>query len=338
MLRLETERIKIKSVLIKIKTFLHRRRWEEVLIFFSFLLLSFGFWILQSLNEEYETEIRIPVRYEQIPAEIAFAQNPPKEIVVSIKDKGNVLLNYSFGKNFSPVIVDYKKDKDKKDELLVSQAEIESHIQKELFNTTQINSFTPTQIKVKTSKRKQKKVPIRFNGSVLPSNGYGIADKIAISPKRMNIYSSQNILDSISEIKTIYVNIINAKKNITKTVSLEEMPGVVFDQPNVSLSIPIEEFTEKTLNIPIVCTGIPHNYIVRTFPPLIKVNCNVPLSKYKKLNEDSFSIRIKFENLEQQISGLLPVELEKKPDWIQNYTLVPDKIEFIIEQATPIND
>ena len=335
---LETENKGIKSAQIKIKAFLHRQSWKEVLIFFSFLLLSFGFWILQSLNEEYEIEITIPVRYKDIPADVAFTQPPPKSIVISVKDKGNVLLNYSIGRTISAVEIDYKNTQHKNGLLTVSQQEIESHLQKQLFNTTQLHRFTPTSIEIQTSKRKQKKVPVRFNGSVIPHDGYGVAGKIAISPTLVNIYSTQNVLDSITEVKTNYIEIKNVKKAISRNVSLETIPGVTFEQSNVALSIPIEEFTEKTLDIPVICTGIPQMYIVRMFPPSVKVNCNIPLSKYKDLTENSFHIRIKYEDLEQHLTGSLPVELQEKPDWIQTYTLVPNKVEFIIEQAVLSND
>lgn len=333
--RLETENKRIKSALIKIKAFLHRQRWKEVLIFFLFLLLSLGFWILQSMNEEYEIEIAIPVRYKDIPADVAFAQTPPKEIVIAVKDKGNVLLNYSIGRSIAPIEVVYSKAQHKNGLLRVTQQEIEAHLSKQLFTTTQLHRISPLSIEVQTSKKKQKEVPITFNGSVLPADGYGIAGKITLSPSSIHVYATQSVLDSITEVKTNYTDFRNVKKNISKNLSIEPIPGVAFEQDNVAVSVPIEEFTEKTLDIPVVCTGIPDRYIVRMFPPAVKVNCNVPLSKYKSLTEENFAIRIKYSDLEQYLSGSVPVELEKKPDWIHTYTLVPSKIEFIIEQVSP---
>lgn len=331
--RLETNNNGIKSVQIKIKAFLHRQSWKEALIFFLFLLLALGFWILQSMNEEYETEMSIPVRFKDIPADVAFTQPPPEQITISIKDKGNVLLNYSLTRIFSPLDVVYKNALNNNGLLVVPKQEIESHIQKQLLSSTVLNSYTPNRIEIQTSKKKQKQVPIVFNGVVTYNDGYGLAGKITLSPSAINIYSTQNILDSISEIRTNYFEIKNAKKSISRTLTLESVSGVTFDQQTVSISIPIEEFTEKTLDIPVVCTGIPHNFIVRTFPPSIKVNANIPLSKYKELTEDDFSIRVKYEDLEQHLSGSFPIELERSPDWIHAYGLVPDKIEFIIEQV-----
>ena len=40
-----------KSVRIEIKAFLRRQQWKEALIFFCFILLAFGFWLLQSLQQ-----------------------------------------------------------------------------------------------------------------------------------------------------------------------------------------------------------------------------------------------------------------------------------------------
>ena len=67
------------------------------------------------------------------------------------------------------------------------------------------------------------------------------------------------------------------------------------------------------------------------FPAVVKVTCSVPLSRFKGLSEDMFSIHIPFEDLEQNVSGTLPVKLTKKPDWVHTATLLPDKVEFILE-------
>ena len=97
-----------KSARMKINAFLRRQRWKEALIFFFFVLLSLGFWLLQSLQQEYEIEISIPVRYKNIPPDISFTETPPQEIIAKVKDKGSVLLNYSFGRSFAPIETNMK--------------------------------------------------------------------------------------------------------------------------------------------------------------------------------------------------------------------------------------
>ena len=102
-----------KSVRIEIKAFLRRQQWKEALIFFCFILLAFGFWLLQSLQQEYEIDIRIPVKYKNVPPDISFTETPPEAITVKVKDKGSVLLNYSFGRSFAPIEANMKTQSEK---------------------------------------------------------------------------------------------------------------------------------------------------------------------------------------------------------------------------------
>ena len=66
-----------KTVRMEIKAFIHRQKWKEALIFFCFVLLSLGFWLLQSLQQEYEIEINIPVKYKNVPPDISFTEIGP---------------------------------------------------------------------------------------------------------------------------------------------------------------------------------------------------------------------------------------------------------------------
>ena len=89
-----------KSTEEKAKVLIHRARWKETLVFFCFVLLSFGFWMLQSLQQEYEIEMTIPIRYKNVPDNIAFQDTIPQQVTIRIKDKGSVLLNYQLGQRF----------------------------------------------------------------------------------------------------------------------------------------------------------------------------------------------------------------------------------------------
>ena len=50
------------------------------------------------------------------------------------------------------------------------------------------------------------------------------------------------------------------------------------------------------------------------------------------LSENDFAIQISFADLEQNISGTIPITLSKQPDWVHKTTLSPNEIEFILEQ------
>ena len=83
MSRLENIQNSFKSIQAKTKAFFHGDRWKEVLVFFFFALLAFGFWLLQSLQQEYEIELVFPVKYKNVPVDIAF--NVPEVETITAK-------------------------------------------------------------------------------------------------------------------------------------------------------------------------------------------------------------------------------------------------------------
>ena len=289
MSRLENIQNSFKSIQAKTKAFFHGDRWKEVLVFFFFALLAFGFWLLQSLQQEYEIELVFPVKYKNVPVDIAFNVPEVETITAKVKDKGSVLLNYTFGRSFAPIEVNMKNTKEKNGSVQVS------------------------------------------NGDIHLEAGFQLSGDIRITPQKINAYATAAILDTLTSVKTVFTEVKKANKNITRTVQLIKVDGVNFDPESVSITIPIEEYTEKTLEIPVSCSHIPPHYTVRMFPAVVKVTCSVPLSRFKGLSEDMFSIHIPFEDLEQNVSGTLPVKLTKKPDWVHTATLLPDKVEFILE-------
>ena len=321
-----------KSARMKINAFLRRQRWKEALIFFFFVLLSLGFWLLQSLQQEYEIEINIPVRYKNIPPDISFTETPPQVVIAKVKDKGSVLLNYSFGRSFAPIETNMKNQAEKSGSISISKKAIENDIQKQLLATTSLVTFEPQHIEAAYSKRKKKEIPVVFNGTIQTNPGFHVSGNITISPMNISVYASDVVLDTLNQAKTVFTEIKKGNKTITKTVQLQKVSEATYDPTSVTITIPIEEFTEKTLEIPVLCTDLPPHYTLRTFPSVAKVTCSIPLSRFKDLSEDAFEIRFSFKDLEQNVSGSLPIQLTKKPDWVSSVALVPDKIEFILEQ------
>ena len=163
MSRLENIQNSFKSIQAKTKAFFHGDRWKEVLVFFFFALLAFGFWLLQSLQQEYEIELVFPVKYKNVPVDIAFNVPEVETITAKVKDKGSVLLNYTFGRSFAPIEVNMKNTKEKNGSVQVSKRQIENDIQKQLIATTALQSFDPQQIDMDFSQR----VHMKYRSSLM---------------------------------------------------------------------------------------------------------------------------------------------------------------------------
>ena len=325
-----------QSTVAGMKAFLHRQRWKEALIFFCFVLLSFGFWLLQSLQQEYETDLSIPIRYENVPANIALAPSVPTEVRIHVKDKGSALLNYTLGQKFRTITLDVQKLRQDESRYLVGRSTLQEEISKQLLASTSLSHFEPQALSLPFDEQKSKEVPVVFNGSIETQTGFLVSGDILISPSVVTIYGSASLLDSIQSVRTEFLKIEKGKKTVVKNATLETIDGVAFHSEGVSVTIPIEEYTEKTLTVPVRFVQVPERYTVRTFPQEVEVSCNIPVSKFKMLTEDLLVIEIPFRLLEENVSGTLAIDLSSRPEWVKTYRIDPPKIEFLLEQNVRI--
>ena len=329
-IRLEHIRKSFKSAYRKVIIFFNRYRGRNVLIFLFFLFMSFCFWILLSLQEEYEIQVEMPIHYKNTSPDIAFTKTLPTEITARVRDKGTILLNYSVGKNMPALEIDMKEVSGKKGTFVYPAKEIESALMKRFSSTTSLLNFTPQQIEETYSKLMNRKLQVVFNGDIRTRPGFLVSGDITINPSIVDVYASDIILDTLKSVSTVYMGIRDGKKTIEEKIKILTPEGAVVEPENVSVTIPIEEYTVKTLEIPVGSKGVPPGFTIRMFPAKVNINCNVPLSRFKNLSEDEFSVEVSIDD--QYVSGLLPVIITKKPAWVNEVSLSPNTIEFIIEQ------
>ena len=96
-----------RVVMRKIRNFMLSKQSREFLIFLFFVCLSTLFWLLQVLNDNYETDIRIPLKLKNLPAHVELDEPMPEALTLHVKDRGTVLANYLWGKTFLPITIDY---------------------------------------------------------------------------------------------------------------------------------------------------------------------------------------------------------------------------------------
>ena len=82
------DRRKIRYTYLKlskrIKDFLLSDKSREFLIFLVFFLIAGGFWLLQTLNNDYEAEFSIPVRIKDVPNNVVLTSEPATTTHVSV--------------------------------------------------------------------------------------------------------------------------------------------------------------------------------------------------------------------------------------------------------------
>lgn len=333
-------RQRFKSFWNKSRLFFSYIKWKEIGVFIFFLAISLGFWYLQALQQDYEIEVKIPIKYNGVPPNMFLVGKNPEELSVKVKDKGMILLNYLWFRSFSPLELNVGKNTDEVQDgnvykIEFTRRQIQAAISKQLLTTTQLLSFDPQSIQVTKSALEEKVLPVQLNVMLQLELGYQLSDTIQITPAFIKVYGSSIVLDTLAILRTEYKEFRKLKD--TKEIKLKILPvdGVRIDTKEVAVKFPIEEFVEKRLEIFVQCPDLPSNYVLRIFPPHIDVLSNVPISKFKLLEADDFEIEVPFSTFqENQELGRISLELTKQPDWVSFPTIEPSTIEFILEQKS----
>ena len=89
---------RLKHISSIIRNFLFSSVNKEFLVFLFFLALSGIFWLLMTLNETFENEVKIPVKIVNIPKNVVLTSDEMDTISVVLRDKGLTLLGYQYGR------------------------------------------------------------------------------------------------------------------------------------------------------------------------------------------------------------------------------------------------
>ena len=127
----------------QIKDFLLSEKSREFFIFLFFFLVAGGFWLLQTLNNDYETEFSVPVRLRKVPDNIILTSEPSSKLHIRVKDKGTVLLNYMLGKSFYPVTIDFTEYLNEDSHVKVPSSRFMNEVMGQMKASTQLLSIDP---------------------------------------------------------------------------------------------------------------------------------------------------------------------------------------------------
>ena len=317
----------------RIKDFLLSDKSREFLIFLFFFLIAGGFWLLQTLNNDYEAEFSIPVRIKNVPDNVVLTSDPPSEIKVKVKDKGTVLINYMLGKSFFPIVLNFADYEGRNSHVKVYASEFEKSILSQLSVSSKILSIKPDTLDYIFSTGKSKRVPVRFLGKVTAGLQYYVSDTI-YNPDSVLVYAPTGILDTITTAFTQRVNLENISDTTRRRIALASVKGAKFVPGSVELMFPVDIYTEKTVEVPVHGVNFPADKVLRAFPSKVQITFQVGMKRFRSIKADDFIVNVSYEELLNLGSDKYTVKLKTIPRGVSQVRIVPEKIDFLIEQIS----
>ena len=302
------------------------------------LFVSTLFWFLKALNEEYRTEVEFPIEFTDIPKNYSLYGAPPEQLIATIEDAGFTIIRYRFSFVFSSLKFDVSKhfkanSPDVKDgTITLKQTALKKGIEKELLASTKIISIYPEDVSMTYSKLQERMLPIKVLAEITTQQQHIVNGNITTSPDSVMVIGSGVQLDNTSAIYTHPVRAHNLEDSLMRNISLQSVEGLDIDLKRVKLTIPVETYTEKILEVQVVGRGFPDSLKIRTFPGVAKVSCICGLSVYSLVHPYDFVCYIDYNKVEERSNGNVELMIESSSAYAQRVMLRTKQVDYLIEK------
>ena len=324
----------LAKIWVRIRNIFFGRKSHEFFVFLFFFVVSAGFWLLQTLNETFETEISVPLNLKNVPEDVHVTTGLPSQIHVSIRDRGTTLLRFYRYTVQNAIDVDFEKyDAGLTNaRVLVPVPDVQRMIQSQLGVSSRIISVRPDTLEFYYNRGISKILPVKICGNISASPQNYI-QSMSFSEDSVTVYAPNSVLDTMQYAYTQAVNLLDLKENVVQNISFKRMKGVEYIPNKVEMTVHVGYYAEKTVEVPVIGLNFPGDKELRTFPSRAKVTFRVESGQYQRITADNFVLAITYEELLQNPSDKYRLHLKSLPEGVTNARISPQEVDYLIEMS-----
>jgi hypothetical protein len=304
---------------------------RRVSAFFTCLVLAVIAWMVTVLSNPYKYVVKAALTFKNEPQKRAYHQLQSDTVGVTVNGSGWEMLFSKMSIQNKPITVDLRTLENRNYVVLSSQLDAINN-RKEI--SQQIIGFNPDTLYFDFSNRKEKKVPVHLMSALRYEHQYSQSGVVTIKPSYVIIDGPGEVINKITEWRTDTLRVDSVGETITSLVNLQpakEQNLNVYPR-SVQVTIPVDEFTEKTLLVPVKLINNYSGENVKIFPQKVKVTFTTSLKKYAETDEDFFEATTDLNLWRNNGYKVLPVVLSKIPQYCKIVKISPANIDFIIKK------
>lgn len=320
---MELPKIRIKN---KLLTFKLR---EDRAILIICIGIALVFWLLVKLSQSYTTVKRLKLNFS-IPEDRAFVSAPPGNVNAELEGQGwDLMFEFFAGRE-----INLFYDLTQGENLALSRSQLRADIQEEISSDIRVIEVNFDQINLSLEEKVSKAVPVVLNSEITFDPEYRLRGSIELQPDSVMITGPASQVNLINRWGTDSLILQNLRSSQTKMANLKApSPEITLNTAQVEVSIPVEQYTEKSLFVPLTVRNLPEKDSLKIFPQRIKVTCVVGLSQYNEVESDDFTLEIDLAGITiDEEKNLLPINLTQAPVFVTKVNFTPKMAEFFIIQ------
>ncbi|WP_379089653.1 YbbR-like domain-containing protein [Pedobacter sp. UC225_65] len=304
---------------------------KRFVVLITCLICAIAAWLFLALNNKYIYTAKTELIYKDEPQKKAFKPLQPDVVDLQVEGTGWQLLFSRLRIKPQSITVSLQKLNNRSFILFSEQL---FQINKQLETSQKVISVKPDTLYFDFSKRTNKRVPIKLVPNLSFVKQYGISNQIQLTPAYVNISGPQEELAKISVWYTDTLKLVDLQKPTNTRVAIRQnnSNNISIYPGSVGVKIPVDEFTEKTVEVPLKVINNTDFYDVKLYPKKVAVTFMVALSSYQEIDEDFIEAVVDMNEWKKLGHHRLTVKVTRFPDYCKLLNVLPNKINFIIEK------
>jgi len=309
-------------------TNIERKRFLALIVC---LLLAIGGWLFLALNNKYIYTAKTVLVYKNFPQKKAFHPLQSDTVDLQVEGSGWQLLFARLRIKPQSISISLEKLNNRNYILFSEQL---YNVNSQLETSQKIISVRPDTLYFDFSRRTVKKVPVEFISDISFAKQYGISSAIDINPSHVTVSGPLEELEKITSWKIDTLKLKDIQHSVKTRVAMahSDFKNISIFPASVEVRVPVDEFTEKTLEVPLKIINNKAYHNVKLYPKKVKLTFLVALSSYKQVNEDFIDAVVDLDEWKQLNHHKLMVTLTRFPDYCKLIKIEPSKVDFIIEK------
>jgi len=299
--------------------------------FFTCLVLAVLAWIIVTLSNTYEFTVKQVLTFKNAPLKRAFHSLQSDTVNAMVKGTGWQMLFSKMKPESKPVKVDLRT-LDNENYVVLSSQLAAINDTKDVNN--KVISFSPDTLYFDFSNRSTKRVPVQISASLKYQRQFAQSDNVIIKPAYITVSGPSSSIDKITSWKTDSLILSDVNETVNSRLNLEPVKeGNISIYPrSVAVTVPVNEFTEKTIEVPVKLINNYSYFNVKVFPQKVKVTFTTSLNRYAVVEEELFEADADLDMWKKHNYNVLPVMLTKLPAFCKIVKIEPKNIDFIIRK------
>ena len=324
-------------IIKRVRDFFFSYRSREFGVFLFFLAVSAGFWLLQTLDESYESDVEVPVALVDVPSDVVITTPLPERIRVTIRDKGTTLARY-WRHKLDTLRLSYITYSGGRvyGRALIPHSDVVEALQGNLIGGTKVLSISPDTLEYYYNHGLHGTYPVRVVGEIETEPHYYLLG-VKTEPSDVLVYASSNILDTLTAVPTAPVNLKDLRENTSVEVALSPVRGSKAEPQKVKLTALVDVYMENTVDVPVISLNFPGDRQLRTFPSAVHVTYTVGYTRNRDITRDKFVSVVTYEEileLQKQGKNKIPIRLKSIPEGVSNVRIQPQEVDYLVETVS----